>query len=467
MKQLFELKEIPLSDIIVSDRARLDYGDMTELQHDITEHGLLYPILVDENHKLIDGGRRLKAHEGLELASITCRILPGITADNAKILERISNVARKSFAWHEELGIKHDLHSMWKKENHKWSYRDTSKRLGCSIGGLSSDLALMEAITTFPELKDYKKKSQARDAYKKMQDHAVAVTAIEGLSEQEHKNLQAMLSGNTDVAATIAPSIPSATHSEVPIERIIEGEAPVVAKPPEEPTAVLPTHVYEVSSNRDFIPKIPDGTVGFVEIDPLYAIDFNNTYGGLAKTKPTEDDWTFEQLVESMTWMLPELYKKLLDNSFMLCWTGKEHFTWINKLAHEAGFSVQDPGVWIKDGGSSNTPKTNMISMYEMFLILRKGKAVFNTPSFPGVIHNPTLPASQRGHQWEKPIDLYTKFMEAMGKPGTIFLSPFAGSGNSMIASAKIGMTPMGCDVKQKYAYQFFANFKKEFGGKA
>jgi len=60
-------------------------------------------------------------------------------------------------------------------------------------------------------------------------------------------------------------------------------------------------------------------------------------------------------------------------------------------------------------------------------------------------------------------MDLYQFFMKALGKPGSIFLSPFAGSGNSMVAAALDGMTPMGCDIKQKYAYQFYSNLKNHY----
>ena len=232
---------------------------------------------------------------------------------------------------------------------------------------------------------------------------------------------------------------------------------------PQEKTNKLPTHVYEIISNREFIPKIPDNTVGFVELDPPYAIGFNETYGKLAKNDTTEDDWTKDKLRDWMYDMLPIIYSKMLDNSWILCWTGKEHWEWTNDIAAAVGFGVQMPGIWSKPGGSSNTPKTNMISNYEMFLLFRKGKATFNTPSFPSVINFAPPPASQRGHQWEKPMDMYDYLMKVFGKPSSLFLSPFAGSGNSIVSAAINGMTPMGCDLKKQHFYQFYNTFKNHF----
>jgi len=98
-----------------------------------------------------------------------------------------------------------------------------------------------------------------------------------------------------------------------------------------------------------------------------------------------------------------------------------------------------------------------------MFLLLRKGKATFNIPSFSATFEHNATPGSQKVHQWEKPIALYDYFLKALGRQGSLFLSPFAGSGNSMISAAKFGMVPMGCDTKQKYAINFYDRYNKFF----
>ena len=157
----------------------------------------------------------------------------------------------------------------------------------------------------------------------------------------------------------------------------------------------------------------------------------------------------------------------MMDASWVLCWTGKEHFINTRKIAREIGFTVQEPGVWVKTGGSTNVPKKNMISNWEMYLLFRKGDAQFNTPSLHSAVNIATVPPSQRIHQWEKPIDLYDHFMKALAKPGTIFLSPFAGSGNSLISAAKAKMLPFGCDKSNKYIPQFYSRVQNYLGIKA
>jgi DNA modification methylase len=53
--------------------------------------------------------------------------------------------------------------------------------------------------------------------------------------------------------------------------------------------------------------------------------------------------------------------------------------------------------------------------------------------------------------------------MNIMGRPGAFFLSPFAGSGNSMIAAAINGMLPLGCDTSEKYLTQFYLRLDNYF----
>ena len=154
----------------------------------------------------------------------------------------------------------------------------------------------------------------------------------------------------------------------------------------------------------------------------------------------------------------------MLDASWVLCWTGKEHFVEINKIAESIGFQTQQPGAWIKSGGSTNQPKRGLVSNWEMYLLFRKGNAQFNTPSLPSAINIDASNSAQRIHQWEKPVTLYDHFLKALGQPGTIFLSPFAGSGNCLISAAKARMMPIGCDKSQKYIPEFYQRLEKYTG---
>ncbi len=470
---MFEFKSIPIGDIKISDRARKDLGDIKELAEDISLNGLLYPIIVSSELELLAGERRFRATQHLELPLIDCKVLSKVTPAEKLVIELIDNTSRKNFTWSEEVQLKRKIHDQMVETHSGWTYRETCKTLGCSIGGLSSDLEMALVLTSFPQLAELPTKAKARDTYKKLQDRAVALKSVENLSDEDRKRLDEMLGkvpeqkeGVVNGVSTDQTTPPRHERND---PRVTVPTPNTSTSPPAlevEDTSTLPPYTYKICDFKTFLRDLPNEIVGFAELDPPYAIDFNNTYGQTANIKATEVDWSVDKLQSSMSWLFRKLYTKMLDNSWVLCWTGKEHWQIMNSYAAQAGFETQPPGVWVKPSGSGNSPKTTMISQYETFLLMRKGQAQFNATSFPNVISQATVSHSKRGHQWEKPIELYDKFLSACGKPGSVFLSPFAGSGMAMISASLNKMTPMGCDLKQKYLYRFLEVFKDRHGSK-
>ena len=66
---------LPIDQIIVGDRTRRDLGDIAGLATSIAEIGLLNPITVDENKRLLAGARRLAACKRLGLETVEVKIV--------------------------------------------------------------------------------------------------------------------------------------------------------------------------------------------------------------------------------------------------------------------------------------------------------------------------------------------------------------------------------------------------------
>jgi len=462
MSKLLQIEKRSPDEIIVLNRSRQDVGDITDLANSIISVGQLNPILISSENVLIAGERRLRAIQKLKRKTIEVRVVDGVTAEDQILIELLENLHRKDFTWHEDIDLKYKLHCTWKnqaKQNGQdWGYRSTAKRLRCSLGGLSSDLALSEVLKIFPELKEQATKSRAREVYKALGEQAKALQRMNNLSDEEQENLRKLQAGTIDLP----------NKNTVP-DHVIEGTkeaADKVANLEEDKSSLdLNVKVIYISENyKKFIDKIPNGSVGLVELDPPYAIDYNTNYGENNNKLRTSDDWKEKELYDFYYNYLPLIYEKMIDASWVLCWTGKEHFAKTRQIANDIGFFTQEPGVWVKTGGSTNVPKKNLVSNWEMYLLFRKGNAEFNTPSLLSAINVPTVPPSQRIHQWEKPIALYDHFFKALAKPGTIFLSPFAGSGNCLISAAKTRMLPYGCDKSNKYIPQFYSRLQNYLG---
>ena len=464
---LFTIEEVNIDQIIISpDRARKVFDGIPELAQSIESIGLLNPILLSDDYTLLGGERRLRACQSLSWLIIPCRILNGVLPEDYDVIEYIENKERQDFLWHEELELKLKMHTKWSGLYKKWGYRETAKKLNVSLGGLSSDLELAKIIDKFPDLKNADTKGKAREGFKKLAAQAESIISLEVLPDSEKKKLAIMLQnhGQKEVKSKGQNVKESTIQNAGATLKSSEGVS--TADPVESvttPVSKSPQCVYRICGWRELLMELPDNSVGFCELDPPYAMDFN-TLGIYANAEATEIDWTLEQYTNEMTELFPLLYSKMLTKSFTVCWVAHKNAYLTNDIAQAAGFKVQIPGIWCKNGGSSIRPNQNMVSNYETFILLAKDNAVFNTSSFNACINHASVSFASKIHQWEKPREMYQEFFSAMGKPKSLFLSPYAGSGNSMIVAAQNDMLPIGCDINEKYYSLFTKNFKNYFG---
>ena len=140
---------VPISSIEVGTRARVDYGDLTELQESIRKvleiapetGGLIHPILIDADNRLVAGGRRFASYRELGLESIPARILR--TSDDWRLaeIELEENIKRKDMSWQEEALALHEIWTLKKKAGFEigenWGVREASRLLGISTGQVS------------------------------------------------------------------------------------------------------------------------------------------------------------------------------------------------------------------------------------------------------------------------------------------------------------------------------------------
>ena len=93
---------LPLDAIKVGARFRQDHGDLDALARSIRELGLLQPIGVDREHRLIFGHRRFLAHQRLGLETIQARVVEVPSLIQA---EHDENELRKAFTPSERVAI--------------------------------------------------------------------------------------------------------------------------------------------------------------------------------------------------------------------------------------------------------------------------------------------------------------------------------------------------------------------------
>lgn len=92
---------IPIREVIIKKRFRKGAPNLDPLIRSLSKHGLLHPIIVDQNKVLISGYRRLKAAEKLEWSHIEARSLFMVSQKDRQSLEIEENNIRFDFTQEE------------------------------------------------------------------------------------------------------------------------------------------------------------------------------------------------------------------------------------------------------------------------------------------------------------------------------------------------------------------------------
>lgn len=92
---------IPIQSIIVNNRLRRDLANIQDLAANIRELGLLSPIIINQDNKLLAGERRLEACKSLGWTEIPAIIKEVTDAEQELLIEIAENVNRESFTREE------------------------------------------------------------------------------------------------------------------------------------------------------------------------------------------------------------------------------------------------------------------------------------------------------------------------------------------------------------------------------
>jgi len=100
------MSTLPIAEIVVGERHRRDMGDVESLAESIAAVGLLQPIVVTPDSRLIAGERRLRAAKLLGHPAIAVRV---VDLDDIVRGEHAENTYRKDFTLSEAVAIKRAL----------------------------------------------------------------------------------------------------------------------------------------------------------------------------------------------------------------------------------------------------------------------------------------------------------------------------------------------------------------------
>jgi ParB/RepB/Spo0J family partition protein len=405
---------------------REELGDLEELAASIkATHGAVQPITVDENLELVAGSRRLAASKlaGLDEIFVLQRHITDRL--NHKEIELIENIHREDLTWQEECSQVAEIHRLYQEKYgvDGWSQRDTAQLLDRSVGGINRSLQLAEISMAIPEVRQLKTEDDAVKAIKKMEEKLI-------LNELGNRMKQK--------ADTLPNSVRIADHVFQIGDAFVGLEA--------------------LTNNSPF--------AHLIEVDPPYAIDLETLK---KRTTEVNDDltryteWDEDHYADTILRLATLLFKKANKDCWLIFWFGPTWFCEVKAALQGAGWKVDEiPGIWSKGSGQTNAPDQVLARTYEPFFIGKKGSPSLAKQGRSNVFEFKPVPAGQKYHPTQRPVELMEELIETFTFPGSGILIPLLGSGSTLRAALKKGRSAVGWDLDMTNKQNFLLRVQED-----
>jgi ParB/RepB/Spo0J family partition protein len=409
---------IPIDLIKIGTRARGDKGDIESLAERIKEKGLIQPITIDQDYKLIAGERRLLAHQLLGHDKIEAIIRKTKDQIDLQEVELIENIARKDMTWQEVALAERALFEL-KSKTGKWSQKKQAEMLNGSQASTSRMIEMAEALETIPELANYKTFDEAYKDLKKLQEEVII----------QHLSKKAQADPLLSAAAKWAKD-----H-------------------------------YKVGDAFKGMEGVRDNLAHFAEVDPPYAVELDKRKSRNSKKNMEEyNEVDPDEYINFYERTAKDVFRILRADSFAIFWFGWDWFGDIRNILLEAGFKVPTiPAIWTKgNSGQTASPDTTLASCHEPFWLARKGKPKLARPGRSNVFAFDPVPAQKKIHPTERPIALMEEILGTVLFPGSTVMVPFLGSGVTLRAAYKLTHTGFGWDLSDENKKRFLARMEED-----
>ncbi len=459
-------KKVPIAAIKIGDRFRKDYKDIESLANSI-KNRMLYPIILNKNYELCEGGRRLEAAKFLKWEEIPALIREEDEEIDLRELELLGNMEREDFTWVERVMLQAKIHELHLAKDPTWSGRKTAARLNRSKSVIARQLIMAQRFEELPELKKHATESEAEKFLNNLEETMI-LKELADRNAVVHEETRALIK---EAGAFIAAV--DAERAEEAAKKIHPNGVPIIAAAP---SKILPSfdigasHGYIVADFFEAAATLPDEFLGYcslIECDPDFGIDLNLI---LKNTKDPDayhgvDRKEYPAYLERLT---NELFRLLGDRSTVIFWFGIEWYKEVREALKEAGFNLNlNPGIWYKPGdnyGSAHNTNVYLCNVTEFFFVASKGGATLGKPRSPNIFPYKRPHSSARIHPTEKPLDLLEAIITTcyVIHPKSKCLVPFLGSGNVLKVCKKLGIEAFGFDLSENYRNKYLVSLEGE-----
>jgi len=410
---------ITISDIQIGERHRQDLGDIDGLAQSISDDGLLQPIGITPDKRLVFGYRRLLAfRDVLEKDEIPAVI---IDIENLTHAEWIENTIRKDLTLSEMVAITDALRSFTRggdRRSDQYLKNNTgvTKKKACEIAGWKMD-KYDDAKKVVENAIDELVQSMDR---KEVSPHAAAQLADEAEDIQREAVKKIGAAKTAAERRGILKTVRRIkTNNALAKRRLAELEAP------KESDSVRIFHCSFQQLNE--VADLKPGSAQCVLTDIPYEGDFIGQIADLAL------------LAEEL----------LAPGGLFLCYVGQHRLNEKIRIFDEY-LTYQWMGTtrWIGQGTPMHTVK--VVSNSTPFLVYTKGKR--GRDEWTKWLDTFEYDVKEKDHHpWQKPLAEIETLLRYFTKPGDLVVDPCGGGFTTAAACQRLGRKCVSCDIEKAY----------------
>lgn len=227
--------KLPLSQIIIGERQRIDLGDLTDLDSMAdSDIGQINPITVHKTlmgYELVDGRRRLAKAEKLGWTSIECFEKDQLTEVQKQKMELLADIGRKNRSWQETCIAVVKVHNMIRRERaatgtdsedgrvHSWSIRQMARFTGYDRTYLNYMVTLSDKLRAEPRDEELWACTTYTEAIKLLSDREFAAAH----KEMEFRRQQLLEAAKTLVQTAVQGSTPTMPAPKIEFREVVPG----------------------------------------------------------------------------------------------------------------------------------------------------------------------------------------------------------------------------------------------------
>lgn len=404
----------------------LKTSEREALAADIAIHGVLHPIVIDEDGNILDGHHRYAIDR-----DAPTRVVAGLSDDEKKAYTIRANLARRNLSSEQSREVSKRQREIARSLRETDAKRWTQEAVGALLGVARSTV---EGWFTNDEVVNGK--SHLPDARVKLPPPSKAEIVRLVSQGQEQRQVAA----EYGVCEATVSKIVRKAREQAERQAAIESRA-----------AGLESDSIDIRHGDclKMIESLKDGSVSLLCTDPPYAVTDNawDVFGS--------EDAFWEFMGTWLAAMRPKMADK--HTAFVFCDADKSPR--LSYLLRDIGYDLLRQVIWYRPAiAKKRSGSLTFLSSYEPFWHCgtralafpeKWGNERFDVQTFSAPQSNHV--EDQSYHPTQKPLPLIERLVELGSEAGELVVDPFCGSGTTAVACAKHRRRCVTSDLNQEY----------------